>query len=92
MRALCCVLALASAGCAAPECLFVDQSEDGVAVLVGADGGVTVVRHPGREGTWWCPAGERPPAFSRRSHPPLPPGDVSLDELLRPPAQVEVPR
>lgn len=72
-------------GCV-PECLFVDQSEGEVSLVVASNGDVSVVPGSFPEGAWICgglvlPPGPLERRPQRRPHRPIPPGDWALDAL-----------
>lgn len=79
-------LALASTGTCAPECFFVDQSEDDVSLVVFGSGEARVVHGSFPEGAWVCGGVVIPPGLPERRpkrlpHRPIPPGDWTLDAL-----------
>lgn len=76
-------------GACAPECLFIDQSEDGISIGVWAAGDISVLNADYPEGAWICgglvlPPGTRgtwPPR--PMPHRPIPEGEWTLEALAR---------
>lgn len=83
-------LVLSAASCQ-HDCLFVDQSENEISVLVSKGGEVLVVNRGYPEASWVCGSNLLAPRNIKRSstrkwdrrppHRPIPEGDVLLDSL-----------